>query len=43
MAEVNGQSHRSIYWRFESNVNLEELSLSGFKRMVPSYYELTNR
>ena len=40
--EVPSQSWRSSYWRFKSNVNLEELSLSGFKRMVPSCYELTN-
>ena len=43
MAEVPSQSWSSFYWRFESNVNLEELSLSRFKRLVPSYYELTNR
>ena len=41
MAEYPSQSWRSLYWRFKSNVNLEELSLSGFKRMVPSFYDLT--
>ena len=41
--EVSGRSHHSFYWRFERNVNLEELSLSRFKWLVPRCYELTNR